>query len=265
MHAILQFLLLHGYWVLGAWVLIEQLGLPVPAAPMLLAMGALTATAPYSFRGALFVVLISAIAADGAWYTIGRAKGHSVLRLLCRISLEPDSCVSSTRYWFKRLGAWTLVVAKFVPGLSTIATPMSGLSRMPLWLFLGADACGVLLWGGSIMGLGYAFREQLEDVGAVGARLGGWMSVVVTVAAVAWFGGKSWQRRRFIRSLRVARITPEEVLARMDDVAIVDLRSSTELEMDGMKLPGALWFERRELALHRERIPLDRDVILYCT
>jgi membrane protein DedA with SNARE-associated domain len=265
MHRILEFLLKHGYWVLGAWVLAEQLGVPVPAVPILLAMGALTGLAAYSFPMATLVVLVAALSADSAWYILGRNKGQSVLKLLCRISLEPDSCVSSTRYWFKRLGAWALVVAKFVPGLSTIATPMAGLSRMPPWKFLTADIAGTLLWGTSIMGIGFVFRAQLEHVGDVAARMGKGLAAVVAGVVALWLGWKQWQRHRFIRSLKVARITPEEVLARLAEIAIVDLRSSVELELDGMKLPGAMWFDRKELGLHRDKIPRDRDVILYCT
>src|SRR5580698_4512603 len=165
MHQTLQFLVKHGYWVLGAWVMAEQLGVPVPAVPILLAMGALTGVAGYSFPLATMVVLVAAVSADSGWYILGRTRGYAVLRLLCRISLEPDSCVSSTRSWFKKLGAWALVVAKFVPGLSTIATPMAGLSRMPLWKFLSADVAGTLLWGVTFMGIGFAFRTQLEHVG----------------------------------------------------------------------------------------------------
>ncbi len=265
MHATLEFLLKHGYWVLGGWVLMEQLGMPIPAVPVLLAMGALLGAPPYTFARALTVVVLSALVSDTAWYFVGKMKGHSVLKLLCRISIEPDSCVSSTRYWFKRLGAWALVVAKFVPGLSTIATPMSGFSRMPLWKFLGADAAGTLLWGGSIMGLGFVFRSQIEQVGEVASKLGGRLGLVIGGAVALWVGYKYFQRWRFLRNLKVARITPEELMTRMAEVAIVDLRSSTELEFDGMKLPGAMWFDRKELTLHREKIPRDRDVVLYCT
>jgi membrane protein DedA with SNARE-associated domain len=264
MHQTLDFVLRHGYWVLGSWVLAEQMGLPVPALPILLAMGALTGT-HYSFATAALVVLLAATSADTAWYFLGRNKGHSVLKLLCRISLEPDSCVSSTRAWFKSLGGWSLVIAKFVPGLSTVATPMAGLSRMPLWKFLVADGAGTLLWGAAYMGIGFAFREQLEDAAAALGQLGG--SVVLLIAAITglWLGLKFWQRKRFIRSLRIARIAPEEVLARLAEVCIVDVRSEAEVEFDGMKLPGALWFDRKEIALHHQRIPRDRDVILYCT
>ena len=265
MHQTLEFLLKHGYWVLGAWVMAEQLGVPVPALPILLAMGALTGVAGYSFPIATAVVLVAAVSADSAWYLLGRTKGHSVLKLLCRISLEPDSCVSSARSWFKKLGAWALVVAKFVPGLSTIATPMAGLSRMPIWKFLSADAAGSLLWGTSIMGLGFVFREQLEHAGEVAARLGRGLIVVIAGVVALWLGWKQWQRRRFLKSLKVARITPEEVLERLTEIAIVDLRSAGEIEWDGMKIPGALWFDRKELGLHHQKIPRDRDVILYCT
>jgi membrane protein DedA with SNARE-associated domain len=235
MHQTFEFLLKHGYWVLGVWVLAEQLGVPVPAVPALLTMGALT------------------------------GKGHSVLRFLCRISLEPDSCVNSTGVWFKKLGAWALVVAKFIPGLSTIATPMAGLSRMPLWKFFLADITGVLIWAISIMATGFAFRNQIEYVGQVAAHLGAWAIAIVGGIVAFWLTWKQWQRHRFIASLKVARITPEEVLERLAEIAIVDLRSTVEVALDGMKLPGALWFDRKELALHHQAIPRDRDVVLYCT
>src|SRR5271155_5395038 len=154
MHQPMEFLLRHGYPLLFVMVLAEQLGAPIPAMPVLLGMGALIGTGKYSWAGALSLSLAASMAADGAWYLLGRQRDTPVLKLLCRISLEPDSCVSSTRYWFKRLGAWALVIAKFVPGLSTIATPMAGFSRMPAWKFLTADVSGTLLWGTSIMGIG---------------------------------------------------------------------------------------------------------------
>jgi membrane protein DedA with SNARE-associated domain len=265
MHQTLEFLLRHGYWVLFGWVLAEQLGAPVPSVPILLAMGALIGLGRTSLGPALGIALLASLVADGAWYLLGRRKGVSVLTLLCRISLEPDSCVSSTRSWFKKLGGWALVVAKFVPGLGTIAPPMAGLSRMPAWLFLSTDGAGALLWAGAYMGLGYIFREQLEDVGQFAFHLGGWLLAVVSVILTVWIGWKYWQRKRFMRSLRIARVTPEEVMERLTDFVILDLRSSTEVEFDGMKLPGALWFDRKDLEQRHEEIPRDRDILLYCT
>ena len=265
MHETLEFLQRHGYWVLFLWVLAEQLGTPVPSVPILLAMGALVGTGLGSFASAIGLVFAAALAADLAWYLLGRRKGHSVLKLLCRISIEPDSCVSSTREWFKKLGGWALVVSKFVPGLGTVAAPMSGLARMAWWKFLAADGTGILLWAGAYLGIGYLFREQLEDAGRLAARMGGGLIAIVIAMLALWLVWKFWQRKRFIRSLRIARITPEEVMGRLADLVVVDLRSAPEVDWDGMQIPGALWFDRKELSLHQHLIPRDRDVILYCT
>ena len=149
MHQPMEFLLRHGYPLLFAMVLAEQLGVPIPSTPVLLAMGALIGTGKYNWAGALSLSVVASMSADSAWYGLGRRRGTSVLKWLCRISLEPDSCVSSTRYWFKRLGGWSLVIAKFVPGLSTVAPPMAGLSKMPWWKFLGADGLGGFIWAGA--------------------------------------------------------------------------------------------------------------------
>jgi membrane protein DedA with SNARE-associated domain len=265
MHQPLQFVLRHGYPLLFAAVLAEQIGAPIPATPVLLAMGALIGTGKYSWAESLWLSVLACVIADGVWYMIGRKRGSSVLRLLCRISLEPDSCVSNTRYWFKRLGGWALVVAKFVPGLSTVAPPMAGLSKMPWWRFAGADGLGGLLWAGVFIGLGYIFRAQLDDVAIFAARLGGRLVVVLIAALALWIAFKYYQRRRFLRSLRIARIRPEELKKQLDDVVIIDLRTVEELHADGLKIPGALWFDRKELDTHHVEIPRDRDVILYCT
>jgi membrane protein DedA with SNARE-associated domain len=261
----MEFLLRHGYPLLFAAVLAEQLGAPIPSGPVLLAMGALIGTGKYYWSEALLLSLIACVLADGVWYGIGRRKGSSVLKLLCRISLEPDSCVSSTRYWFKKLGGWALVVAKFVPGLSTVAPPMAGLSRMPWWKFLGADGLGGLLWAGAFLALGHVFRTQLEDVAIWAAKLGGGLITVIAVVLTLWIGWKFYQRRRFIRSLRVARIPPEELKQKMKDVVILDLRTPEEVASDGARIPGSLWFDRKELDERHHEIPRDRDVVLYCT
>lgn len=265
MHQSMEFLLRHGYPLLFAMVLAEQLGAPIPSAPVLLAMGALIGDGKYSWQGALALSIAACLSADGVWYGMGRHRGSSVLKLLCRIALEPDSCVSSTRYWFKRLGGWALVIAKFVPGLSTVAPPMAGLSRMPWWKFLGADGLGGFLWAGAFLGLGRVFRAQLEDVALYAARLGGWLIVVLGGALALWIGWKYFQRWTFIRGLRVARIQPEDLKQQLNDVVILDLRTAEEYASEGAKIPGAIWFDRKELEQRHLEIPRDRDVVLYCT
>ncbi len=265
MHQTVEFLIRHGSWVLFTWVLAEQLGVPVPSVPILLATGALIGLHRESFPHSMLIVLAASALADTFWYTLGRQRGNSVLRLLCRISLEPDSCVSSTRDWFKRLGEWALVIAKFVPGLGAIAAPMAGLSKMPIVKFLAADSAGVLLWAFTYIGLGDLFREQLEMAADSIVRVGGSFVGIVVLAVALWIGWKFWKRRRFILSLRVARVAPAEVFARMNDFVVLDLRSATEMEHDGMRVPGSIWFDRHELADRHLEIPRDRDVVLYCT
>ncbi len=262
MHHLLDFLFRQGYSVLFGVVLAELAGLPIPSIPVFLAMGALIGLGNYSFGAAAGTALIAALISDSAWYLVGSRKGGSVLKVLCRISLEPDSCVSTTRYWFHRLGGWAVVIAKFFPGLSTIAAPMAGLSRMPWWKFLALDSAGILVWAGTYMSIGMLFREQLEEAAALVARLGFGVAMLMGGPLALWIMWKYWKRRCFIKSLIVARITPEELLERIDEVVLIDLRAAEEVED---RLPGAIWLNRRELEAQARNIPRDRDVVIYCS
>ena len=258
----IEFLVHHGYAILAAVVLAEQLGAPIPAIPVLLAMGALIARQGYSFVFALALATGASVAADSAWYLLGRQKGQSVINLLCRISLEPDSCVSSTRRHFKTLGDWSLLIAKFVPGISTLAPPMAGLARMRWTRFLLADTAGSIAWAGAFLTLGYMFSTQLEDVALVALHLGSFLVAAVIALLGLWIGFKYWKRRRFIKSLWVARIEPDELQRRLSEVVLIDLRTDPER---ADQLPGAIWFDQADLEKRHNQIPRDRDVVLYCT
>ncbi len=262
MRELLEFLTRHGSSVVFLFVLAEQLGAPIPAIPVLLAAGALAGLGRLDLRMAAAAALAACLVSDSLWYFLGRVKGQPVLRLLCRISLEPDSCVSTSRYWFRRLGVWTLIVAKFVPGLSTVAPPMAGLTFMPVWRFVWSDVVGSLLWSGSFLAAGFFFHRQLEAIADSALTLGSRLGVLLILLLAAYIAYKYWQRRRFIRSLRIARVTAEEVRAMIDTgepLVIVDLRHEEEVARVGMRIPGAIRIERDG------PIPRDRDVILYCT
>ncbi len=268
MHAIIPFLLRHGYWVLVVNVFAEQVGLPIPAFPVLLAVGALAGLGNFSFWISLLLAVLAALASDLIWYRLGRTRGHSILNLLCRVSLEPDSCVSNTKSLFGKLGARALLIAKFVPGLGATTAPLSGLTRMPLHKFVAADAAGATLWIATYLAVGYVFRNQLERAAEQAERMGSWLVVILAGGLAAYIGWKYYQRRRFIRELRVARITPEELMemiASGADVAVVDLRHSLDVEHDNVKLPGAIWIAMQELETRHDEIPRDRDVVLYCS
>ncbi len=187
----------------------------------------------FSFTGALLCAVGACLIADLLWYWLGVYKGSKILNLLCKISLEPDSCVRRTENMFVRYGARGLLFAKFVPGLSTAAAPLAGMFRMKIWKFALADSAGSLIWAGSYSALGFVFRNQLDDLAQGAARAGGWLISLAAALLGSFLLGKYIQRRRFFRSLHVARIGPEELnqmLDRGDSVTVVDLRNALGVE-----------------------------------
>lgn len=268
MHGTIEFVLKHGYAVVFLSVLAEQIGLPIPALPVLLAMGALAGKGEMSYTGALALCTVAALFADLIWYVLGRRRGAAILRLLCRISLEPDSCVRQTENVFLRYGPRALLVAKFVPGLSTAFPPMAGNFRMPPWKFVLFDGAGSLIWAGAYSFLGFLFRNQLGAVLAALLRMGSWVLALIGSVLAAYIIFKFIQRRRFYHKLRVARIQPEDLKALMDsgqEVVIVDLRNPLEREDVASKIPGAILCDFETIEDGMKDVPLDRDVILYCT
>src|SRR4030081_3992344 len=199
MHRTLEFLLHHGYALLLGWVFAEQLGLPVPSMPLLLAAGALAGTGHLNFLASLFYVMLAAVAADTLWYQLGRVKGIRILQLLCKISLEPDSCVRRTEGVFSRQGARSLVFAKFLPGVGAVAPPLAGVFHMRLARFMMFDSMGTLLWAGTFLGAGFVFSGQIEQIAAHLAYFGGNMGAVLVTAFALYIAYKFIARQRFLR------------------------------------------------------------------
>lgn len=258
----------HGYAVLAVWVLLDQLGMPVPVVPVLLAAGALAGGGDLDLASTIGIVAAMAVVADVTWYGIGRARGMSVLRLLCRLSLEPDSCVRSTESVFERHGPRALLVAKFVPGLQTVASPLAGVFRLPMPRFLLWEVPGALLWATVYVGLGAVFHEEIEWLFARSGLVGRGFAAAAALALGAYWCWKIAQRRRFVRALRVARIAPEELdrLVRDGDpVQIVDLRRAIDHAADPRTIPGALAIGVEEIPVRHGEIARDRDIVLFCT
>jgi membrane protein DedA with SNARE-associated domain len=268
MHRTVEFLLHHGYTLLLSWVFAEQIGLPLPSMPLLLAAGALAGTGHLSLFGSLLYAVLAAVAADSIWYGLGRRKGIKVLQLLCKISLEPDSCVRRTEGVFAKRGARSLLLAKFVPGLSTVAPPLAGVFHMRVGRFLLYDAVGTILWAGTFLGLGFAFSGEIERIAEHLEHLGSGLLVLVLGALAAYIGYKFLARQRFLRELRIARITADELKRKLDageELVIVDLRHSMDFEAEPETIPGAFRMDAKELEEQTDRLPRDREVILYCT
>lgn len=263
----LQFVVRHGYVMVFAWVFIEQAGLPIPSAPLLLAVGALAGTHQMNLGIAISVAVIGAVCSDLMWYQLGRLKGVRVLQLLCKISLGPDSCVRRTQVSFGRNGARVLLVAKFVPGLNAMAAPLAGVIRMGLQRFLLYDFLGAFLWIGTLSFTGYAFSGELERIASRAAYLGAWALVLLIAGFAGYVLWKFYKRRKFLTKLKIARITPEELKEKMDageDVLIVDLRHALDFDAQPESIPGALHMDAAELEEASEAIPKDREIILFC-
>jgi membrane protein DedA with SNARE-associated domain len=268
MHSTLEFLVKHGYLVLMVWVFLEQAGMPLPSIPLLLAAGALGGLHRLNFGLALLLCMIASVAADTIWYQLGKKKGIRILHWLCRISLEPDSCVRRTEGLFEKQGAKSLLVAKFLPGLNTVATPLAGIFHMKFRRFLAFDALGAIFWAGTYLGLGYIFSGQIELIAMKAQQLGGGLMVLLIAALSSYIGYKFVARQKFLRELRISRIRPEELKKKIDagePLTIVDLRHSVDFEADPETIPGAFRLDATELQEKDNRLPRDREIILYCT
>jgi membrane protein DedA with SNARE-associated domain len=262
----LEFLVRHGYLVLFLWLLAEQAALPLPSIPLLLACGALARSGQMDWRLVLLYGLAACLVADNVWFQLGKRRGTKILRFICRIALEPDSCVRQTENAFSRYGLRSLLVAKFVPGLNAVAAPMAGRSGATLVRFLLFDALGTLLWLVSFTSLGYLFSGQLETVAGYALRMGSGLVTILAVGLAVWIAWKYVQRQRFLRSLAVARITAEELrdkLLASEDVLIVDVRRIHA--DDPTAIPGAVLIPTEEMAVRHPEIPRDRDLILVCS
>jgi len=268
MRETINFLIEHGYTLLFAWVLAEQLGLPIPSLPLLLAAGAVAGAGKLSFPIAVGLAVLASLIADLLWYELGRLRGGKILGLLCRISLEPESCVRRTEDAFQNHASRSLLLAKFVPGLNTAAPPMAGMTGMRLPRFVVLDALGALLYAGGAVLVGYLFSEKLEDLAFYLSRLGNAAVVLVVLLFAAYILRKYLARRRFQRELWMARMTPEELKSKLDagePLAIVDLRHPLDFLPYPQVIPGAIRMAPKEIEQRHTEIPRDREIILYCT
>lgn len=265
MNETVEFLLRNGYSLLFALVLAEQMGLPIPSTPMLLAAGALAGLSRMSLTYAWTLAVVASLLGDSLWFLLGRERGSSILNLFCRIALEPDTCVRKTQTTYSRHGVNWLLFAKFVPGLSTIAPPMAGMFRVAAWKFFVLDAVGSLLWSGAYLALGWGFRDQLEVVAHYLERLGSGLIGLAVLALVGYIAFKYIQRQRVYHDLRISRITPQELKKRMDGgeaVLLIDLRSDYE-RAEG-SIPGSLTPVEDNL---EALVPVitENEIVLYCS
>ena len=247
-------------------VLAEQVGLPVPAMPTMMVSGALVAEGRLSPTSLLAATLTACVFGNVILYVIGRRYGWRVMRLLCSISLSPDSCVQQTSLHFERWGGWTLALGKFIPGINTVAPPLAGVMHMDWGRFLLLSTIGSVFWVAVSVGVGGIFHEQIQEVLDFMGRFGAQALAAVSALVAAYVSIKWRERRRFYESLRMARITVDELrqlLERGREPLVVDLRPAADRVRDGA-IPGARAIGFSAIANHLTEFPKDREVVFYC-
>jgi membrane protein DedA with SNARE-associated domain/rhodanese-related sulfurtransferase len=264
METFLVLLAQYGLLLIFANVLLEQGGLPLPAYPLLLVTGALVGHGHFSAAGLLAIAVLAALIADTCWYFVGRHYGRRVMGKLCRISLSPDSCVKQTESLYLRIGPPSLLFCKFVPGFASISSALAGSTGTRLIQFLIFDGLGAMLWAGSAIALGMLFSNTIDQLLETLAAMGKWGGVLIFTAVAIFIGRKWWDRQRFLRALRMSRISVAELhqlLEGGESPVIIDTRAPHLVE-DGW-IPGA-----RFVSLDRidelEELDPESPLILYC-
>ena len=257
----------YGLLIVTANVFVDQIGLPVPAMPTLILAGAI-ASGTLGLTSLFAASVLACIVPDCVWFLVGRRYGMRVLKTLCRISLEPDSCVSQTQTRFERWGVNSLVIAKFVPGLAIIAPPLAGAMRIGWPRFLGLSAAGGALWVGSGLAAGMLLKTQIQSVLLHLDRIGSVTGTVVAAALIGYIVYKWWERQRFYKELRMARISVGDLYALMEageQPIVVDVRSPTARTLEPRWIPGAIHVPVDDVSRHLAELPRDREIVVYCT
>lgn len=257
-----------GLGVIFVNVLCDQLGLPLPAVPTLIVAGALVASGQLPAGAVFWLAVCACVIGDSTWYVAGRLFGGRVMKLLCRISLTPDTCVNDTQSSFERWGAKVLIVAKFIPGLALVAPPLAGATRMAATRFIAYSTLSAMLWVGAALLGGVLLRPQIEQLLPHVAALGGAAVMAILVLLLGYIAYKWWQRWRFYHALNMARISVDDLYKYMKaGVApvVLDVRSATAQSLELRRIPGALHVPVAEVGAHLGKLPHDRDIILYCS
>lgn len=263
----------HAYAILFTWVLIEQAGVPVPSVPVLLAAGTMSARHHLHVSLILPLILLACLLADSTWFFLGRRYGTRIVEVLCRMSLEAATCITRTEGSLSRRGGVTLLFAKFVPGLSTMAAPLAGQAGMSYRMFLLYDSAGTLCWASAWLFGGRFLGDLVERSHHLFALLARFAAGIVLLMVVTVMVVRYLRRVKFLRELRGLRLEPAQLLAMIRDAElrgvpppfIVDLRHPLDVLSDPLMLPYALRIGPDELKQRQAMLPRDRDVVLYCT
>jgi len=270
MNDLLAMMARHGYVLTFAVLLAEALGLPLPAAVALVAAGAGVAAHTLAGPSVLLAAMTGLLVGDCVQFWLGRSAGWALLGFLCRLSMNPETCILRSAESFYKRGKLTLVIAKFIPGINTMAAPLAGSMRMRFGQFLRLDFLGALFYSVTYLTVGYLSRDFLV------ATLKGFhaasraMEIVLIIALVAYAIHRATQFRKYRKYDVVPRIQVQELAARLasEDAArvlIVDVRSHGYYDQGGERIHGSIRIEPNNLEVEIQNLPKDKDIYLYCT
>ena len=268
MNQMLEFVVHYGYALLFVWVLIEQAGLPIPATPLLLAAGALAGQGRMHLALAILIPALASLCSDTFWYFFGKRRGAVVLNLLCRIALEPDSCVRRTETTFTKYGVRTLLICKFVPGLNTAAPTLSGMVGVDFPRFVLFDFREHCCGPAHLPDLAFCSASNLTLPPPMPQRFGGSLLLLFVAAVIAYVFYRWNERRRFIEQVKGDRITPDELKHKLESgepLTIIDLRHPLDRLTDPRTLPHALQISPEELEARQGEITRGVEIVLFCT
>lgn len=259
-------ILQHGYLAIFLVAFSERLGLPLLVTPFLVTAGGLAGAGRINLALVVLAATVPAVAVDSAWYWLGKKRGISIINLVCRLSLERDSCVRKTQSFTSRHAGRSLIYSKFVPGVGHMAPPMAGLSGMGFGRFLIWETLGTLIFTLALVMIGFVATVEIrwQDLGTAVMEAVPVLLVALVLGNVVW---KYFQRQSFVRSLRADRIHPQDVAVRLGsgDLVIIDLRHQLDVLHDPRSIPGALHIYPEDLASQFNSIPMKKDIVLYCT
>ncbi len=264
---LIELLQLYGVFIVFAIVLVEQGGLPIPAFPILIVSGALAVGGGISWPACIFMAVAACLIADVFWFKAGRFYGTRILRLLCKISLSPDSCVSQTEDKFARFGPKSLIVSKFIPGFNIVASPMSGALGVSTGRFIAFSMTGSLLWSATGVAIGAYFHKSVDKVLLTMSSMGTGALVAVLALLGLFVLYKFVERHRFKRAVAVERISMDELERLISDghePLIIDARSATAQQLE-QAIPGALVFDACDAAGFMVGLDKDRHIVVYCS
>jgi membrane protein DedA with SNARE-associated domain/rhodanese-related sulfurtransferase len=267
MRELIALIVEHGVLIVVVATFAARIGAPVPASPLLVVAGGLAMAGELSWAGVLGGSILANIAGDGAWFVAGRRYGHRVMRLLCRVSLSPDSCVRQSESLIARWGGSSLIAAKFVPGVSVVAAPMAGALGMSWPRFLVFDVVAAAIWTGFFLALGMIFSGQIQAILNTMANAGALAVVALVLVLAGLLAVRYWRRRSFLREVEMSRISVDDLHELMrggHDPLVIDVRSETSVQLDSRRIPGAIAVQLNEMRGKAPGLPRDREIVLYC-